>query len=277
MEMGVKELLVLINEVITEQETEHAKAFRIKSNRFKAAGQKAYPSNAASYRTPKQQHIDIFGKGSWDLMSFGAGILEEDELIDAENAQLRGFEQIFRELGYESQEEIEEEKGPESKKKRPACLPGAQYHDKKGRFTDPYKSAGSWSIAADDKYKRKEKNTNCDRGQMRRAAANRTKTMVKKGECGRKSRRNKTYIRCYDNKRVMPEVSVPTSSDGTVDLYKVAKALQSKKERIEQLETAVGKLMKRKDCKSLTINDATKMIRALVLSTKGKFADKPEK
>jgi len=277
MDFGLPELMVLIEEVVEEQETELSKKLRQKRNRLKPRGRKEYPSNKYNYRGPKQRHIDTFGRGSWDLLALGRGIVEEDALIDREDQQLKGFEELFHELGYDEQVEIEEEK---EKKKRAACLAGNPYHDKKGKFVNPYKAPGSWSIAADDRNKRKAKSTNCDRGQMRRANSNRSMTMVKTGACGRKSRKKGDYIRCYDNRRAVPEgvgsVGVPTSEDGSVDLYQVSKALKSKKDRIEKLETAVRQLLKRKDCKSLSIDNAVKMIRNIVLSTKGKFPDKPQ-
>ena len=145
---------------ILKEETEASKKHRQRSNKFKRAGEKEYPSNQPGYEVPSERFARIFGKGAAELASFARGILEEDLLL----AVL---------------DELEEEK-------KEACVAGNQNHSKTGRFSSG-SDEGSWSIAADDRYKGKERRTGCDRGQMKRSGKSKIWTKVPCGRKGRKS------------------------------------------------------------------------------------------
>jgi len=274
MKLDVKQLKYIIEEVITEQETEARKRHRQRSNKYKDEGRKEYPSNAATYRGPKQRHIDAFGKGSYDMLSLGRGIVEEEAIINPNDETMKGFVDLFDALGYTAEDNEEPNVQPEEeelteKEKKLQVVKGNRFHDQNGRFQTGEK-AGSDSIgnAVPAKAGR-------IRGQARWTGNQSRWVSTPCGAYGRKVGR---YVRCKDGKKYIPEslirvparVTIPTKKDGSVDLYKVSLLLAKRQDEIRKLNHVVSKLSKRKDCKALSIGDAVKMIRALTLATKGK-------
>jgi len=233
---------------ILKEETEASKRHRKHSNKFRSDWDKQYPSNQPGYETPSKRLKRIFGDEYVAMLSLGRGILEEDFLLDV-------------------LDDLEE--------KKEACVAGNQNHNKStGKFSSG-SDEGSWSIAADEKYKGKERRTGCDRGQMGRKGKVRT---FQKIPCGRRGRRSiggkpPTYYRCSDGKRVVPEgaVQVP-EKDGKVDLYAVAKKLRAKQDKIERLAGIITKLSKRKDCKDLTAKQLVVWVDAFARAEKAKLA-----
>jgi len=63
--------------------------------------------------------------------------------------------------------------------KKKNCIPGAVFHDEDGKFTDPTKEKGSWSIAVDGPH-----SSDCKSGQGRRNSSNRSVQFTRR-RCGR--------------------------------------------------------------------------------------------
>ena len=80
--------------------------------------------------------------------------------------------------------------------KKPNCSPGNAYHDQDGKWTDPSKDKGSWSIQKDGPH-----GSDCMSGQGRRTSANRSVSWTKR-ECGRgPGGKGKAPFKCKDGTR----------------------------------------------------------------------------
>ena len=278
MKLDYEGLLEIINEVY--EETEQQKKIRQRHNNH--SYRKSYPSQRPENKLQQpQERLKAWFPGASDLFSIGRGIvenLEEEILINPEDQQLRGFMDMMKELGYTSDEELEEKK----KGRKKQCSKGNRFHlggnlgKKSGQFQSGNKS-GSSSIANDAKYAGKK---DCVRGRARWTGSNERWVNP---DCGRAAREKGEDRKCSVKEgsagptvRVPEKVRIPATANGQIDLYKVSKALMDKKNHILKLQRIVNHLKKRKDCKRLSFAQGLNLVRNTVLSTKGKTDNEVE-
>jgi hypothetical protein len=229
--------------------------------------------------TPSERQEEIF-VGITPLRQLSVGIAEdlllgaaedEDELTAADEIDWFGDDHLE-----EDEEEIEE-----AKEKKKNCEKGNPYHDKDGRFVDPNKEGGSWSIA------NKSSKGGCKRGKARRPSGRQERwrelpcglvdvdnpNVKAKNKCkggvvteGKMLWEQKYQSFVEEQDSIHDEkVDVPT------DPYEFAKLQQKNQVIIRSLKKQVLQAKKNnlKNC-PLSYNDALLVIRSLELASKGK-------
>jgi len=158
-------------------------------------------------KSTRERKRQIFpGYEEIDKLSYGITEIEEDE------------------DDIDDQEELEEKR-----EKKKNCTPGNPYFDKKGRFTNPNKEGGSWSIA------NKSSKSGCKKGKARRPSGRQEK--FTKLPCGRldvDSPNKKAPNKCkgLDEQDHPSEIAV----DVPHDLYAASKKIQNKQHLINKLK-----------------------------------------
>lgn len=220
--------------------------------------------------SPRKRRDDLFD-GHDELTQLAHGIYQENE---------------------EDECELEEEK-----EKTPGCTSGNPHHDKKGRFVDPNKEGGSWSLA------NKSQKSGCQRGKARRPSGR--KQLFQSIPCGRvdvddpnvkakqkcKDKKNKKikehrgwqesyklFVESVEGHHVIGEeeefkaseehVVVPSSSyEFSKEKQELESAIKRLKQKLELAKKDGGG-----DC-PLSYNDALTIVRNLKISQKGSTAD----
>jgi hypothetical protein len=241
---------------LSEGETVGEKKVRLARNQHQT-GRKQYPSDDPSHMSRTDRLQAVF-PGYEDQRKLAKGIAEKKKPISPKTGEREG------------------------------CLPGNKSHrGSDGRFTDGTDSGGSWSIAADEKYRSKERRTGCDRGQMRRSGKSKKWTKVPCGRRGRKSIGGKkpTYIRCHDGKKVVPgkkrqvdesSVKVPIDQHQEVNVDALIRSLRAKQDRITALERALRQVRKNGCKRQMSVEQLAVAVDAVQRATKGKLRE-PEK
>jgi hypothetical protein len=212
-----------------------------------------------SDETPSEKRERIF-PGSDDSRKLAVGITETEE---------------------------EEEELEEKKEKKKNCSAGSPYHGKDGRFVNPDKEGGSWSVA------NKSNKTDCKKGKSRRPSGRQER--FTKLPCGRKDVDNpnvKAKNLCKGNPKesknwedryslflegVDNSDALAASKEHIIlpeDPYEQAKVQQKLEVIIKKLKKQLAKASKTKSTSCpLSVVDAMELINNLELSSKGKLKE----
>lgn len=150
----------------------------------------------------------------------------------------------------------------EAEKKKPHCHPGNPYHDQKGRFTDPKKDKGSYSVPSADS----DSPPDCQYGQRRRSSATKS-TQATKRPCGRSGK-----YRCKDGSEKYEEQLVRLQSLQEGDRTQFEAYLSGVISR--ELERAVKKHMSDSGC---SFNQLVRAMDIWSRAEKGAVTKSPEK
>jgi len=152
--------------------------------------------------------------------------------------------------------------------KKPNCSPGQANHDWEGKFTDPYKDKGSWSIQ-----KQGPHSSSCKSGQGRRMRPNKS-VQFTSTPCGRKPGGGKYNRRCRDGSKIWEE---EVEGDLKIQLKDELRAYFDSRTNLEDeegLQTIYEKVIqtdkgKKLKCRCPTFADFLSRLNAVVASTKG--------